>query len=105
MLSLGRRPRNQWTKKVPALKVRFSFGAGLIIISAVFQSLSKAILHVVFSTKDCGAGPFKRNTGNCCAGTGSSSTNGMSGIKPRTLNRAFSARRFVFTYPWGVAPG
>jgi hypothetical protein len=40
----------------------------------------------------------------CCAAMESSSMNGISGIAPWTLNRAFSAGSFVFAYSWGVAP-
>ena len=36
-------------KKVPALKARFTSGNSSIIIGAMPQSLSKVILHIVFS--------------------------------------------------------
>ncbi len=39
-------------KKVPALKARFTSGTRWIIIGAMPQSLSKVILHIVFSTKN-----------------------------------------------------
>lgn len=47
--SLGQRPRIRGAR---ALKARFTFVAGAIIIQAMPQSLSKVILHVIFSTKN-----------------------------------------------------
>ena len=38
--------------KAPALKARFTFTAGSIIICSMPQSLSKVILHIIFSTKN-----------------------------------------------------
>jgi REP element-mobilizing transposase RayT len=50
-LSLGQRPRI-YGIPAPALKARFTSGAGSIIILTMPQSLSKVILHIVFSTKN-----------------------------------------------------
>ncbi len=48
-MSLGQRPRIRGTKKPLALKARISSGNNSIIIGAMPQSLSKVILHIVFS--------------------------------------------------------
>ena len=51
--SLGQRPRIHGThKKVPALKARFTSESFHSIIDAMPQSLSKVIVHIIFSTKD-----------------------------------------------------
>jgi REP-associated tyrosine transposase len=52
MVSLGQRPRTNDTPKAPALKARFTSGTSPIIIRAMPQSLSKVIVHIIFSTKD-----------------------------------------------------
>jgi len=51
-VSLGQRPRTNGTPKAPALKARFTSGTSPIIIRAMPQSLSKVILHIIFSTKN-----------------------------------------------------
>jgi len=38
--------------KAPALKARFTSGTSLVIIGDMPQSLSKVILHIIFSTKN-----------------------------------------------------
>jgi putative transposase len=51
--SLGQRPRIHGThKKVPALKARFTSGPFRSIVGVMPQSLSKVIVHIIFSTKD-----------------------------------------------------
>src|SRR6266849_5479969 len=50
--SLGQRPRICEMKKAPALKARFTSGTSSIIICSMPQSLSKVILHIIFSTKN-----------------------------------------------------
>jgi putative transposase len=50
--SLGQRPRICETEKAPALKARFTFDTSSIIIRAMPQSLSKVVLHIIFSTKN-----------------------------------------------------
>ena len=53
MANLGQRPRNHGTqRKAPALKARFTSESFHSIIDAMPQSLSKVILHIIFSTKD-----------------------------------------------------
>jgi len=47
----GSAPQGFVKPKTPALKARFTFGANSIIIHAMPQSVSKVILHVIFSTK------------------------------------------------------
>jgi REP element-mobilizing transposase RayT len=41
-----------WNLKAPTLKARFTSHTSSIIICTVPQSLSKVILHIIFSTKD-----------------------------------------------------
>jgi putative transposase len=48
----GSAPQGFVKPKTPALKARFTFGANSIIIHAMPQSVSKVILHVIFSTKN-----------------------------------------------------
>jgi hypothetical protein len=48
----GAAPQDWWNKKPPALKARFTSHIISIIIGAMPQSLSKVILHIVFSTKN-----------------------------------------------------
>ena len=51
--SLGQRPRIHGTQKnAPALKARFTSESFHSIIDAMPQSLSKVIVHIIFSTKD-----------------------------------------------------
>ena len=51
--SLGQRPRIHGTqRKAPALKARFTSESFHSIIDAMPQSLSKVIVHIIFSTKD-----------------------------------------------------
>jgi REP element-mobilizing transposase RayT len=51
--SLGQRPRIHGThKKVPALKARFTSSPFRSIVGVMPQSLSKVIVHIIFSTKD-----------------------------------------------------
>ena len=51
--SLGQRPRNHGTqRKAPALKARFTSESFHSIIDAMPQSLSRVIVHIIFSTKD-----------------------------------------------------
>ena len=51
--SLGQRPRNHGTQRnAPALKARFTSESFHSIIDAMPQSLSKVIVHIIFSTKD-----------------------------------------------------
>jgi hypothetical protein len=50
--SLGQRPRNPIVRVNQALKARFTSSPSWIIIGAMPQSLSKVILHIVFSTKN-----------------------------------------------------
>ncbi len=50
--SLGRRPRIRGIRNPPALKARFSSPSSGIIIRSMPQSLSKVILHIIFSTKN-----------------------------------------------------
>ena len=53
MANLGRRPRNPNAPQIIlALKARFTSDISWIIIGAMPQSLSKVILHVIFSTKE-----------------------------------------------------
>ena len=53
MANLGRRPRNPNAPQIIlALKARFTSDISWIIIGAMPQSLSKVILHVIFSTKN-----------------------------------------------------
>jgi hypothetical protein len=49
--SLGQRPRDLCNAKAPALKARFIPAPFWFIIGAMLQSLSKVILHIIFSTK------------------------------------------------------
>lgn len=51
-LSLGQRPREPWLPTTQALKARFTFDGISIILGVMPQSLSKVILHIIFSTKD-----------------------------------------------------
>ena len=51
-LSLGQRPRESWLPTTQALKARFTFGGISIIVGVMPQSLSKVIIHIIFSTKD-----------------------------------------------------
>jgi putative transposase len=48
----GAAPRDSWNPQPPALKARFTSGRSSIIIGAMPQSLSKVILHIIFSTKN-----------------------------------------------------
>ena len=51
--SLGQRPRIRGTQRnAPALKARFTSESFHSIIDAMPQSLSKVIVHIIFSTKD-----------------------------------------------------
>jgi hypothetical protein len=51
--SLGQRPRINGTQRnAAALKVRFTSESFHSIIDAMPQSLSKVIVHIIFSTKD-----------------------------------------------------
>jgi len=51
--SLGQRPRIHGTQRnAPALKARFTSESFHSIIDAMPQSLSKVIVHIIFSTKD-----------------------------------------------------
>ena len=51
--SLGQRPRINGTQRnAPALKARFTSESFHFIIDAMPQSLSKVIVHIIFSTKD-----------------------------------------------------
>src|SRR6266480_7494853 len=50
--SLGAAPRDSWNPKPPALKARFTSPSSWIIIRSMPQSLSKVILHIIFSTKN-----------------------------------------------------
>jgi hypothetical protein len=50
--SLGQRPRTGETQKASALKARFTPAPIQYIIDAMPQSLSKVILHIIFSTKN-----------------------------------------------------
>jgi Transposase IS200 like len=52
--SLGQRPRTKGNhkKELPALKARFTSIPFRFIISAMPQSLSKVIVHIIFSTKN-----------------------------------------------------
>ena len=50
--SLWQRPRILGTEKAPALKARFTSGQVRYIIGAMPQSLSRIILHIIFSTKN-----------------------------------------------------
>ena len=52
MANLGQRPRTDGTPKVPALKARFTSGAFSCHHCQMPQSLSKVIIHIIFSTKD-----------------------------------------------------
>ena len=44
--------QESWHKKAPALKARFTFGAFRSIVGVMPQSLSKVLVHIIFSTKD-----------------------------------------------------
>jgi len=48
----GAAPQDLKRPKSPALKARFTSGSSPIIIRAMPQSLSKVILHIIFSTKN-----------------------------------------------------
>ena len=51
--SLGQRPRIHETQRnAPALKARFTSGPFRSIVGVMPQSLSKVIIHIIFSTKD-----------------------------------------------------
>jgi putative transposase len=51
--SLGQRPRiHETQRKAPALKAQFTSESFHSIIDAMPQSLSKVIVHIIFSTKD-----------------------------------------------------
>jgi REP element-mobilizing transposase RayT len=51
--SLGQRPRiHETQRKAPALKARFTSESFHSIIDAIPQSLSRVIVHIIFSTKD-----------------------------------------------------
>jgi len=50
--SLGAAPQDSWNPKPPALKARFTSPSSWIIIRSMPQSLSKVILHIIFSTKN-----------------------------------------------------
>ncbi|PYK50220.1 MAG: hypothetical protein DME20_04795 [Verrucomicrobia bacterium] len=50
--SLGAAPQDSWNPKPPALKARFTSPSSWIIIRSMSQSLSKVILHIIFSTKN-----------------------------------------------------
>jgi len=51
--SLGQRPRiHETQRKAPALKARFTSESFHSIIDAMPQSLSRVIVHIIFSTKD-----------------------------------------------------
>jgi REP element-mobilizing transposase RayT len=51
--ALGQRPRIHGTqRKAPALKARFTSESFHSIIDAMPQSLSKVIVHIIFSTRD-----------------------------------------------------
>ena len=50
--SLGLRPRDSWNRQTSALKVRFTSGTSSVIIRDMPQSLSKVIVHIIFSTKN-----------------------------------------------------
>src|SRR5947199_1176014 len=52
MCEPGASPQDSWNPKARALKARFTSGASSIIIRPMPQSLSKVVLHVIFSTKD-----------------------------------------------------
>src|SRR5882724_9248332 len=50
--SLGQRPRiHETQRKAPALKARFTSESFHSIIDAMPQSLSRVIVHIIFSTK------------------------------------------------------
>jgi hypothetical protein len=51
-VSLGQRPRVLGKRISLALKARFSSAARSVIIRAMPQSLSKVIIHIIFSTKN-----------------------------------------------------
>ena len=52
-IALGHRPRNNGIhKKAPALKARFTSGPFCFTVDVMPQSLSKVIVHIIFSTKD-----------------------------------------------------
>ena len=52
-VSLGQAPQIHGTqRKAPALKARFTSESFHSIIDAMPQSLSKVIVHIIFSTKD-----------------------------------------------------
>jgi putative transposase len=48
----GAAPQDSWHKNAPALKARFTFGPFCFIVRLMPQSLSRVILHIIFSTKD-----------------------------------------------------
>ena len=49
----GSAPGNHYrTEKAPALKARFTSGPFRSIVGVMPQSLSKVIIHIIFSTKD-----------------------------------------------------
>jgi hypothetical protein len=50
--SLGQRPRDSWNRQTSPLKARFTSGSASIIFRVMPQSLSKVILHIIFSTKN-----------------------------------------------------
>ncbi len=52
MCEPGASPQDSWNPETPALKARFTSGTSSIIIRPMPQSLSKVILHVIFSTKN-----------------------------------------------------
>jgi len=51
MTAWGNAP-GRWFKNLSALKARFTFANTLIIIRVMPQSLSRVILHIIFSTKN-----------------------------------------------------
>ncbi len=51
-LEPGAVPQDLWNRTPPALKARFTSGASLMHTAVMPQSLSRVILHIIFSTRN-----------------------------------------------------